>query len=289
MKKSYHEGLKENVDIADQRVKYIKKLQEYRSEGRKIYFQDETWVNSNMTFPKAWFDEENSSEIASLPAGKGERSIICHIGSEDGFLEPAQLIFRGSKSLKDADYHSEMNAYVFQDWMKTKVLPNVPKDSVIVIDRATYHMTLTENTKPAPSTSKKQQFAEWLVEKKVKVKKMKTVDDFMSLKRVELAALCKKHKPKPKYMISEVAAKFKVKILILPVGHPEMNPIEMIWSMMKDFIMKRNPNRSLKEVEKLANEFFDNFDKVEWKKCVEHVKKIEEEYLEIADEIPVEM
>ena len=52
---------------------------------------------------------------------------------------------------------------------------------------------------------------------------------------------------------------------------------------------KKNVKYSLKEVEKHANDFFPTFDNSKWKKCVEHVKKIEDEYLEIADEIPLAM
>ena len=76
--------------------------------------------------------------------------------------------------------------------------------------------------------------------------------------------------------------------MILPVAHPELNPIEMFWAVMKDFIRKNNPNKSLKVVEQMANEFFDTHDESEWKNCIAHVKKIEEEYLEIADEIDVD-
>ena len=79
--------------------------------------------------------------------------------------------------------------------MKEKVFPNVPADSVIVLDRASYHIVLTEKSKPAFSNMKKQQFAEWLVKHKIKVKNQKIVEDFLNFKRTELADLYKKHKP----------------------------------------------------------------------------------------------
>ncbi|DAZ95226.1 TPA: hypothetical protein N0F65_003461 [Lagenidium giganteum] len=59
----------------------------------------------------------------ALPQGKGGCSIICHVGGRSGFV----------------------------------------RRSVIIIDRATYHTTLTDATKPARSTFKKLEFAEWLV------------------------------------------------------------------------------------------------------------------------------
>ena len=39
----------------------------------------------------------------------------------------------------------------------------------------------------------------------------------------------------------------------------------------------------------MANEFFDTHDESEWKNCIAYVKKIEEGYLEIADEIDVDL
>ena len=82
-----------------------------------------------------------------------------------------------------------------------KVFTNIPAGSVVVIDRATYHTKLTKDTTPASSSFTKLEFAKWLVEKGVKEKKMKTVEDYMSLTRVELACLCKQHRPKKRYEI----------------------------------------------------------------------------------------
>ena len=36
-----------------------------------------------------------------------------------------------------------------------------------------------------------------------------------------------------------------------------------------------------------ANEFFDTFDGAEWVKCIDHVKEIEDQYLNAADYVPV--
>ena len=59
------------------------------------------------------------------------------------------------------------------------------------------------------------------------MKEMRTVEDYLKLTRVELAALCKKHKPKRVYEVQKLAAKYKIKVLFFPVGHPELNLIEM--------------------------------------------------------------
>ena len=125
--RSYYEDLKEDVTIADQRIRYIKSVQKYRNAGRLIFYQDETWVNKNMTPAKAWLDKNCKGGLKPTQ-GKGERSIVCHIGSQKGFLKEACLIFRGKKALKDSDYHSEMNSNVFLDWMEKKFLVTFLQD-----------------------------------------------------------------------------------------------------------------------------------------------------------------
>ena len=110
-----------------------------------------------------------------MPQGKGERSIVAHVGDEKRFLEEAKLIYRGKKALKDSDYHSEMNAEVFQHWMEEKVFANVPSGSVIVVDRATYHQVLTDDTKPASSQLNELQLAQWIQKHKICVKLHKKI------------------------------------------------------------------------------------------------------------------
>ena len=87
-RKTYYKQLKENVANALQRVKYIQQIQLYRNEGKEIFYQDETWLNKNMMPMKAWVDENRDSG-QKTPQGKGERSIVCHVGSKKGFVESA--------------------------------------------------------------------------------------------------------------------------------------------------------------------------------------------------------
>jgi len=287
-RRTYYQNLKEDVSIAAQRVNYIKKVRQYRSEGRAIYYQDETWVNKNMTPANVWLDEDGHGGL-KVPQGKGERSIICHVGGRDGFVPGAKLIFRGSKALKDSDYHTEMNASVFLDWMRRKVLPAVPAKSIIVVDRATYHTTLTEQTKPAKSTFRKLQLAEWLVAHGVVHDGRSTVDEYMALTKPEIGQICKQNKPKPEYEVSVAAREFDCEILLLPVGHPELNPIEMVWAYVKTYVSKHNTSFSLAEVERHAHAAIDAFDETAWQGYVEHCVKVEDKYLELADDVPLDL
>lgn len=75
-----------------------------------------------MTPTHVWADDAGHGAL-KVPSGKGERSIICHIGGAVGFVPAAKLIFCGSKSVKDSDYHTEMNAAVFPVGSKGKCCP----------------------------------------------------------------------------------------------------------------------------------------------------------------------
>ena len=68
-------------------------------------------------------------------------------------------MFRGSKSSKSSDYHTEMNWDVFSSWCESKVFSEINKTnqkSIVVLDRVTYHTHLDEkDRRPTKSWTKK--------------------------------------------------------------------------------------------------------------------------------------
>nr|CAH7722218.1 unnamed protein product [Callosobruchus chinensis] len=87
----------EKPEIIAWRRKYLRSMAEYRRQGRKVYYMDETWVNAGHTVTKTWTDKaitssrqahiEGLSTGLRAPSGKGQRLILTHIGSDSGFLE----------------------------------------------------------------------------------------------------------------------------------------------------------------------------------------------------------
>ena len=289
---SHYDTIREKESIALQRIQYIRAIRQYRAEGRPIFYQDETWVFKNMTPENVWLDEDGKGG-PKVPNGPGMRSIDSHVGSENGFIDGAALLFRGKHALKDSDYHVEMNSFVFLDWLEKKVFPRIPSRSILVIDRATYHTTLTEETKPAASNFRKSEHAKWLIDKDVQYVQdgitLTTYDDFMTLSKVELQVICKQNKPVPKFVVQALAQKFDCDILFLPVSYPELNPIEMVWGNVKGYVAKNNIHFSLAEVEQLTLERFGQIGAEEWSKCVNHCVKVEDEYFDTVDSVPFEI
>lgn len=82
----------ESHDIRLKRINFLKKLVQYRSEGRNIVYTDETYIHSSHTHNKGWYDE--SLKGLQKPISKGQRLIIVHAGGETGFVQNGLLIFK---------------------------------------------------------------------------------------------------------------------------------------------------------------------------------------------------
>lgn len=101
--------------------------------------------------------------------------MIVHAGSENGFVPNASLIFKAGQA--SGDYHGQMNKENFCKWLEEKLLPNIPPNSVIVLDNAPYH-SVQENKTPTKSSSKKD-IMDWLG-KKGKLHNISTVYEINS-------------------------------------------------------------------------------------------------------------
>ena len=158
---THYEHTKSREDIIKMRDDYLDWITKYREERRRIYYQDETWVFKNMACAKVWKDivGESTAGTFTVPSRRDERFIVPHIGcTETGLLDECLLLFRGSKSNKNSEYHSEMNWNVFSRWCETTVFPKIAatgKSSVVVLDRATYYSVLDdEDRRPVTSWNK---------------------------------------------------------------------------------------------------------------------------------------
>ncbi|KAL4152979.1 hypothetical protein QTP88_000812 [Uroleucon formosanum] len=147
VKRGRNSALIEREDIVLWRTKYIEDIRKYRSQGRTIYYLDETWVNAGDCNERIWQDNTVTSHREAFV-------------SEEGFVDGGLLVFESKKG--SADYHEEMNGDVFFDWLKG-VIPLLKDNSVIVMDNAPYHSTKSEK---CPTLGwKKGEIETWLEEK----------------------------------------------------------------------------------------------------------------------------
>ena len=155
------------------------------------------------------------------PSGKGSRLIILHAGGENGWIDSTALIFQSKKAT--GDYHDEMSAVHFEEWFHDSLIPNLQRNSLIVMDNAPYHSRILESV--PTMTSRKQQMYDWLTEKGIEYPES-------ALKR-ELFQLVRGSIPKPKFVVDEMAKAMGHEVVRLPPYHCEFNPIELAWSQVK--------------------------------------------------------
>lgn len=260
--------LVEREDIVLWRRKYLRQIKEYRNANKTIYYLDETWVNAGHVKTKVWLDttiknkrqafQDGLSTGPKAPTGKGKRLIILHIGSEKGFLEDGLLVFE-SKSTKD--YHEEMDGERFLNWFNG-IIPKLEPGSVVVMDNAPYHSVKVEKI-PTASWNK-QQILEWLQNKGISM-------DMSYLKKELLLKVAEIAPQYNKYLVDETAKNNGITILRLPPYHCKLNPIEMVWAQIKNYIAANNTTLKMSDVKKIFYDAIALVDANRWKKCCDHV------------------
>ena len=273
----------QRLDIVLQRHNFLRKINEYRKNEYHIYYQDETWCNTNHTKECVWQLENTSSEELlmgtewkgglNVPSGAGRRLIINDIGSREGFLKGCGEVFVGTKS---GDYHSEMNSLHFEDWWKTKVLPSLPDKSVVIVDNAKYHSRMTDNSKKPTTSWRKQEIVDFLQSKQKEYPPKAT--------KATLLEICKDIFVPKKYVLESVTDEFcqlnkrEIRILRLPIGHSELNAIELIWAQSKNEVASKNIKFNLTATKELMSTALSNVTQENWRKAIDHVKQVEDAF-----------
>jgi transposase len=261
--------LKESSRIIIQRRQYLRaKINNRRMDGsiiRPEIYLDESYINKNHSRDASWFIEENDC-IVGKPTGKGERLIIVNAINREGWIPNAKLVFASSK--KTTDYHTSMNWKAFSEWFENKLLPNIPENSIIIMDNAQYHNVLSAETFP----QKKHTLFHlryWLSNNKIPWK-----EDML---KEELYDLCKRFSPKPEFALDKMASKRGHTILRTPPYHPELQPIETCWAVVKSHVAKYN-NFKMEKVKELLSEGFDKVNSHTIKGIIQKVQKVEDDF-----------
>lgn len=212
--------LMEKPEIQHLRLNFLRQMKRYRNENRPIIYTDETYIHSCHTNQKGWADSSN--EGLHKPVSKGQMLIIVNAGAEHGFVKNAYLRYK--PTIKSGDYHDAMNYENYKKWLQDMLIPNLPPNSVLVIDNASYHNVQCE--KVPTMASRKAEMQEWLTTRNIGF-----TDDMY---KADLYHLIKLNKPQFKtYEIDKILADKGHSALRLPPYHPDFNPIELVWASMK--------------------------------------------------------
>ncbi|KAF2901916.1 hypothetical protein ILUMI_04272 [Ignelater luminosus] len=132
------------------------------------------------------------------------------------------------------------------------------ENSVIVLDNAPYHSRKME--KIPTSGWKKSDIQDWLRSNQIKF------DD--CLLKVELLAIVNEHKK----IIDKMAKSQNKIVLRLPPYHCELNPIELIWADMKNYVAEKNTTFKFQDMKTIFFEAVGTITAQKWKNCIQHVQ-----------------
>jgi len=272
--------LKEKDDVIIARREYLRKKIANRknkiNEGviRPEVYLDESYINVNHSTEKTWYFSDDGPWV-NKPTGKGVRLIIVNAITKSGWVPNAKLVFQAKKST--GDYHGQMDYKNFSKWFKEQLLPNIPPHSLIFMDNAKYHNVYVEDAFPTAKTLKSE-LQKWL-----KSNHAPEYNDDML--KPELYQKCKSLCPKPKYILDVIAEDQGHTIIRTPPYHPELQPIEICWGVVKNYCAKKC-DYTLEKLNIHLDDGFKQVTSVTLKKIIKKVKSEEDRYWkedEIAD------
>ncbi len=271
-KQNNRKYLTERNEVVALRHHYLRTIRDIRRQPGPptIIYLDETWVNAHSSVDKCWLEfgagcHEAGKGGFQVSTGKGKCLIVLHAGTENGFIQGAKDTFVAKKD--EGDYHQEMNAQHFEEWLINQLFPNIPAGSIIVMDNASYHSKNAEEN--INSNSTRARMIEWLNNHNIVYS--------ARLTRPELYEIIKRHKPlSQKKRVDELAKQHGHQVVRLPPYHCELNPIELIWAQVKYYVKTHNTTFKIADVHRLFDEALQHVTPENWANAVDHVKEIEE-------------
>ena len=98
--------------------------------------------------------------------------------------------------------------------------------------------------------------------------------------KTKLYDLIKQHKENTcrQFQVDSYLQQHGHEVLRLPPYHCEFNPIELIWSDVKQYVARNNSTFKVADVKMLINNAFQQIDATKWKNACAHVQSVEELY-----------
>ena len=262
---------KHKTRVVEMRHDYIREFYKNREsmEGIREIYIDEAFVRDFQQLRHLWMTEE-IFKTREVPAASvyNEIAIVGGISKEgwvgvdypnlrDKLRESNQnytfshgsILYFKTLNPDRRDPHTCFTTKSFGNYFRHNLIPSITdQSSLIIMDRALYHTKVTDsqlNMKKA----RKEELLEYLMGKGIFL-------DLAKSSTQQLRAMAMKVGPNLRSYIEIEAEQAGHKILFTPPYHPELNPIEMAWSMVKRPIRERNkPDTNFICTEILPNSF----------------------------------
>ena len=221
-------ALRERDEVVIARRAYLRAKRANRNAHsgtvRPEVYLDESSINVHHSTPRTWYFAEDGPWVHK-PSGKGPRFIIVHAMTTAGWVQGAQLVFQAKR--RTGDYHGQMDFEHFRRWFCRSFLPHIPAASLIVMDNAPYHNVDVDGVFYPTTATKKGALQNWLQHHHPTMYQEAMI-------KTELLAVCRQLCPKPTYALDRLAEAAGHHILRTPQYHPELQPIENCWAVVKN-------------------------------------------------------
>ena len=131
-----------------------------------------------------------------------------------------------------------MNAVSNDGGAVLSVRPKLPNKPVVIIDNAKYNSRQTEESKATTTAWRVEQIRDWLPSKGKSFDAKDTKPILLGISREMFVQKIS--------VLEELTTKLctstgkDILLVRLPVGHPELNAIELIWALVKTEVAKKN-------------------------------------------------
>ncbi|CAF2968883.1 unnamed protein product [Rotaria sp. Silwood2] len=277
----------DDISFIAARARYFRILDELRADNAIIFYQDETWSNAGDEKRSIWIAEGGSGRLKkSDTKGEIEKMIIyLHTILLNQSFPGKRLTINGiinemgfhldSLDIFTCDAEHTMDASRFTKWITEtcfklrKQYGNKPR-ICLVIDNATWHNQQTDDSKVPTRSLRKVAIQNWLDQRNIEYEPVLT--------KAELLEIAVKFAPPRRYKVDEAAQRFNVEILRLPVKHSALNPIELAWAGLKNYIRDNNMNFRLVDVHNLTMEYLAAVDGPLSTSYFQHIKTYEDSF-----------
>ena len=165
-----------------------------------------------------------------------------------------------------------VNSVIFEHWLEDKLIPALKEKSCIIMDNASYHSRKCPETVAPTMAKRKDVMKAWLTERGIPF-------DDKSLK-ADLYALIKDNKPTTEYVADRLIMQKGHQVLRLPPYHCDLNPIELLWGIIKNDVARNNVTFKLDGMKQLTEEAINKVSLETIQKTFEHAAKVEKQYWE---------
>lgn len=262
------EYLKTREYVQVNKKKFLQDVNELLKQNLDIIFLDESYVYEKTM---SSFSLTIGDVHVEKPVGKGKRTVLFGALGRNGWVGKTTR-FRYNLSLtknddshrsgsiaywvanKRGDYHLNFNQELFIDIFEHHVLDKLRDPTIIILDRAPYHVCWDRENDFFPGKAKKKELLDWLLEN---TDDEDLAEEYTKMKKDELLEAALNIWEIPLTIIEKMAEDAGHKVLFLPQYHPEYNAIEYAWAFVKGYA-RRNPPNSMDDL--LTNILPDAFD-----------------------------